>query len=124
MAKIDVEMKRPLPNPLIADVTRRHFFQQSSLGLGIAALSSLLSNDTDAAPNLNSSGVTHWAPKAKRVIYLFQSGGPSQMDLFDYKPQMNSLFDRERGQQFCSVALKLGQVRTASLPEPVQEVQS
>ncbi len=76
----------------LAQMTRRHFFQQSSFGLGVAALGSLLSRDgyASALPSL-----THIAPKAKRVIYLFQSGGPSQMDLFDHKPQMEPLFDTE-----------------------------
>lgn len=76
-------------------MTRRHFFGRSSAGLGIAALSSLLSQDSYAAPASLTADFTHFAPKAKRVIYLFQSGGPSQMDLFDHKPQMQNLFDAE-----------------------------
>ena len=79
----------------ITALTRRHFFQQSSFGLGLAALGSLLSRDGYAAPHSGASAITHLAPKAKRVIYLFQSGGPSQMDLFDCKPQMEPLFDKE-----------------------------
>ncbi len=67
-------------------ITRRHFF--SRLGVGAAALSTLLNDESRAAtpPTGSLPGLPHFAPKAKRVIYLFQSGGPSQMDLFDYKP--------------------------------------
>ena len=57
-------------------LTRRHFFGRTSQGVGIAALSSLLGGNLQAAA------------KAKRVIFLFQSGGPSQMELFDYKPRL------------------------------------
>ncbi|MDA1050672.1 MAG: DUF1501 domain-containing protein [Planctomycetota bacterium] len=68
--------------------TRRQFFGQ--LGLGSAALASLLNAEADAAAEPTRVGglpeLPHFAPKAKRVIYLFQSGAPSQMDLFDFKP--------------------------------------
>lgn len=74
------------------DLTRRHFFSRASTGIGIAALGNLLAKDLGAAathPGL--PGVPHFAPKAKRVIYLFQSGGPAQMDLFDPKPGLRDL---------------------------------
>jgi hypothetical protein len=67
-------------NPL----TRRHFLTQA--GLGATALSALM-NDSSAA--------THFTAKAKRVIYLFQSGAPSQMDLFDPKPGLQARFDQD-----------------------------
>src|ERR1051325_3544876 len=72
-------------------LTRRHFFGRS--GLGLAALATLLSEQGTAAERRAEStgglpGVPHFKAKAKRVIYLFQSGAPSQMDLFDYKPQL------------------------------------
>jgi hypothetical protein len=70
------------------DVTRRHFFSLSSTGIGIAALGSLLERDLSAAA---MPGLPHFPPKAKRVIFLHQSGGPAQMDLFDYKPQLQKL---------------------------------
>src|SRR5580765_1111495 len=77
------------------DITRRHFFSRSSTGIGIAALGSLLAQDGFAAAETNATGglpgLPHFAPKAKRVIFLHQSGGPSQMDLFDYKPGMRKL---------------------------------
>lgn len=65
--------------------TRRHFFGKAATGIGVAALASIL-NAKDRTGGL--SGLPHFAPKAKRVIYLFQSGGPSQMELFDYKPRL------------------------------------
>lgn len=70
-------------------ITRRHFFSRSSKGIGAAALASLLAKDSTAASAL--PGLPHFAPKAKRVIYLFQHGAPSQLDLFDYKPDLNKV---------------------------------
>src|SRR3954454_15995313 len=67
-------------------MTRRHFFERTSAGLGIAALASLFQEEMRADGMM--PGLPHFAAKAKRVIYLFQSGAPSQMDLFDYKPQL------------------------------------
>ncbi|MCI0387848.1 MAG: DUF1501 domain-containing protein, partial [Acidobacteria bacterium] len=86
-------------------ITRRHFFKEYGIGLGSIALASLL-NDEPLAKNSQSAirnrhpelaaipspaGLPHFAPKAKRVIYLFQSGGPSQLDLFDPKPKLSGL---------------------------------
>jgi hypothetical protein len=71
-------------------VTRRHFFGRLSTGLGTVALASLLNRDLFAAPG-GLKGLPHFKPRAKRVIYLFQSGAPSQMDLFDYKPTLDKL---------------------------------
>jgi len=68
-------------------LTRRHFFGRASTGIGVAALASLLDEELLAASDA-LPGLPHFAPKAKRVIYLFQSGAPSQMDLFDYKPRL------------------------------------
>src|SRR5262245_56529439 len=76
-------------------LTRRHFFGRAALGLGTAALASLLDRDCfTPAANAQSEGLPglpHFPSKAKRVIYLFQSGAPSQMDLFDYKPRLHDL---------------------------------
>jgi hypothetical protein len=82
-------------------LTRRHFFGRAASGVGVGALASLLHKDA-AAKGLE--GIPHHAPKAKRIIYLFQSGGPSQMDLFDYKPglaqrQGSEIPDSVRGGQ-------------------------
>jgi hypothetical protein len=69
--------------------TRRHFFGRTATGIGIAALSNLLSSDMVSADDLAGvPGLPHFSPTAKRVIYLFQHGAPSQLDLFDYKPAL------------------------------------
>ena len=70
-------------------LTRRTFFKSSSLGIGSAALASLLASDAQASAGL--SGLPHFPAKAKRVIYLFQHGAPSQLDLFDYKPDLQKV---------------------------------
>jgi hypothetical protein len=81
------------------DITRRHFFSRGATGIGIAALGSLLAQDGFAASQTNAAGglagLPHFAPKAKRVVFLHQSGGPSQMDLFDYKPSLDKLSGSE-----------------------------
>ena len=77
---------------------RRHFLQKMGLGIGGLALGSLMDpmglNSGQTASDLLQAGpvhLPHFAPKAKRIIYLFQSGGPSQLDLFDYKPKLNEM---------------------------------
>ena len=79
------------------EINRRHFLSKAGLSIGGLALASL-SNPLNVLGNVNnvigssdSIGGRHFAPKAKRVIYLFQSGGPSQHDLFDYKPLLNKM---------------------------------
>jgi hypothetical protein len=78
-------------------LTRRHFFGRASTGIGVAALATLLNDDLRAAPASERNaigglkGLPHFPPRARRVIYLFQSGAPSQMDLFDFKPKLQSL---------------------------------
>ena len=90
-------------------MNRRDFFSRFALGLGGVALSGLLRRDAFAAaptanPYAGIGGFPNFTPRAKRVIYLFMSGGPSQMDLFDYKPALNKLNGQElpasvRGEQ-------------------------
>ena len=63
-------------------IARRWFLQQCGVGLGSAALASLMAQDGHAA------APTDFAPKAKRVIFLFQAGAPSHLELFDYKPEL------------------------------------
>ncbi|MGC3947665.1 MAG: DUF1501 domain-containing protein [Chryseolinea sp.] len=75
-------------------VTRRHFLGKMSLGIGSVALGSLLIPDLfkggeDGMSQL--AGLPHFAPKAKRIIYLFQNGAPSQLESFDYKPLLNKM---------------------------------
>jgi hypothetical protein len=90
-------------------VTRRHFFKECGVGLGSIALASLLKKDAQANPqqsttrNLQSPLAPkqpHHAPKAKRVIYLFNSGGPSQLDMFDYKPSLEKYNGKPVPQEF------------------------
>jgi len=81
---------------------RRHFLAKGSHLLGGAALASLLGQQATAAPTFARTTpdherfvAPHFAPKAKRVIYLHMVGGPSQIDLFEEKPKMKDMFDKE-----------------------------
>lgn len=82
-------------------LTRRHFFGQATAGLGLPALSMLLGNGWTGAAQPQAKvaaglpGLPHFAPKAKRAIYLFMSGAPSQLDMFDYKPKLEPMFDKD-----------------------------
>ncbi len=69
-------------------ITRRHFLGRTSLGIGSVALASLLD------PRLLTAA-PHFAPKAKRVIWLTQAGAPSQLETFDYKPGLAAMFDKD-----------------------------
>jgi hypothetical protein len=90
---------------MFIDSLNRRTFLQSSTGLGLAALASLMNPaQAAAADNGALSGLPHFAPKAKRIIYLFQSGAPSQMDLFDPKPQM-----QERYNEDLPASIRMGQ---------------
>jgi hypothetical protein len=73
----------------LPQVSRRTFLSQAGLGLGGLGLGGLAAADLLAAEDHGVLGQPHFAPRAKRVIYLFMSGGPSQLDLFDYKPLLN-----------------------------------
>ncbi|MCI0336092.1 MAG: DUF1501 domain-containing protein [Acidobacteria bacterium] len=92
-------------------MTRRHFFSRFGLGIGTAALASLLKENgyatalfqsNDAKPGLPD--LPHFTPKAKRVIFLYQAGGPSQLELFDSKP----LLEKQRGQNLPE-SIRMGQ---------------
>ena len=78
----------------ISAVTRRHFFGQAGLGLGTAAVTSLFPHSTCGAAD-GLSGLPHFAPRAKRAIYLFMAGAPCQVDMFDYKPKMKEMYDQD-----------------------------
>lgn len=112
-------------------MTRRQLFGRASLGLGTAALSRLLAmgglgglaglaGAFDGQTNHGLPGFPNFAPKAKRVIYLFMSGGPSQLDLWDYKPKLNDLFNADlpdavrRGQRITTMTS--GQTRFPIAP--------
>lgn len=84
-----------------AELTRRHFFGRGSLGLGTAACAGLFAAELTHAESEKNPGVGgtlssfHYPPRAKRIVYLFMSGGPSQIDLFDHKPLLNDHNGRE-----------------------------
>ncbi len=104
-------MNGPDPTPAegALQLNRRHFFGRTSLGLGSMALASLLAGEAGAGENEGAADVArqpaakadpayrgilaapHHPPRARRVIYLFMSGGPSQLDLFDHKPLLNRM---------------------------------
>src|SRR3954468_23678874 len=84
-----MDSRKDLPS----STTRRYFLERAGIGIGATALAELLRGDLVAQEAAASAtgglaGLPHFAPKAKRVIYMFQSGAPSQLDLFDYKPQL------------------------------------
>ncbi|OYP33932.1 DUF1501 domain-containing protein [Rhodopirellula sp. MGV] len=77
--------------------TRRQLFGRGALGVGTAALANLFGDSAraDQRPTAKEHGGLHHAPKAKSVIYLFMSGGPSQLDLWDYKPLLEKKFSEQ-----------------------------
>ncbi len=79
------------------NINRRHFLSKLSLGLGSVALGSLLIPDLFSSADEEAiiSGLPHFAPKAKRIIYLFQNGAPSQLDLFDHKPMLQKMHGKD-----------------------------
>ncbi len=109
-------------------VNRRNFFSKSALGIGSLALSSMLSPDQSelkANSAKNTGGILkklHHPVKAKRVIYLFQSGGPSQLDLFDYKPLLNEQHGKElpasvrKGQRLTTMSANQASLPMAGSP--------
>jgi hypothetical protein len=77
----------------LQEQTRRHFFRQCGVGVGAMALADLVASSANAEPSGNplAPKPPHFPPRAKRVIYLFMAGGPSQLDMFDHKPALNRL---------------------------------
>jgi hypothetical protein len=104
------------------NLTRRHFFQQGSHAVGWAALASLMGGQAGAADatKQRAASLQHFAGKAKHVIYLHMVGGPSQMDLWDYKPVMQDWYDKDlpdsirRGQRLTTMTS--GQARFPIAP--------
>lgn len=95
---------RELENHVHEQLSRRNFLSKTSLGLGAAAMASLLNADNSLAKKVGEKGAEaaglpighpHFPPKAKRVIYLFQSGAPSQLELFDYKPKLEEMWGKD-----------------------------
>lgn len=93
----EIRMTKPL-SEFANQLTRRHFFGRAESVVGLAALSALLERDGLAGPQgaaEASAFAPHFAPRAKRVIYLFQSGGPSHLELFDHKPRLREFHGTE-----------------------------
>jgi hypothetical protein len=108
-------------NPLIERaqlLSRRHFFGRSAAGIGTAALASLFARDATAAPKVvgGLKGLPHFAPKAKRVIYLFQNGAPTHVDLFDYKPELT----KQKGKQIPDSVVKNARFSTMTSGQTVR----
>jgi hypothetical protein len=93
-------MLTPPQHNILRDITRRHFFQQCPLAIGALGLASLMNGDASAAPETKLPRGTHHAPKAKNVIYLFMAGGPSQLELWDYKPKLIELNGQQIPQSY------------------------
>ena len=91
----------PIARAMAAEETRRRFFARGAQGIGALALASLLSERARAAgPAPDKAfgglpGLPHFAPKAKRCIYLHLVGAPPQMETYDYKPKMQDMFDKD-----------------------------
>jgi hypothetical protein len=85
-----MKLTRELHTELARHLSRRWFFRDCGVGLAGLAFASLFGHETRAAPTLNplAPRQPHYAPKARRVIYLFMAGAPSHLDLFDYKPEL------------------------------------
>ena len=85
------------PAQHLGELTRRHFFSRCAVGLGGIALASMMQDrrlygaTMPALPDPMAPRSGHHAPKAKNIIYLFMAGGPSQLELFDYKPKLIDL---------------------------------
>ena len=79
-------------NTHFSPLNRRNFLKSTAAGLGSFALTSMLTQDASAGVHVPGH---HFAPKAKRIIFLFMSGGPSQHDLFDYKPMLRKFHKKE-----------------------------
>jgi len=110
-------------HPILAmqrEMTRRHLLRHSAAGIGMAAVGSLLSRDGYAdEPNASAgalAGLPHFAPKAKRVIYLLMSGAPSQLDLFESKPMVHKM----RGDEL-PASVQMGQRLTTMTASQAQK---
>lgn len=90
----------PIAGEMYQEETRRRFFAKTARGIGALALASLLGEDKSFAATKDPligalPGMPHFAPKAKRCIYLHLVGSPPQQETFDYKPKMEEMFDKE-----------------------------
>ena len=89
-------LQTPEFSELNKKLDRRNFLSKTAGGLGALALSGLLSNSVDAksTEQLIMNALPKIAPKAKRVVYLFMAGGPSQFETFDFKPKLLNMFGK------------------------------
>lgn len=123
-------------NKIHNQINRREFLTKTSLGLGTMALSNLFGNPTPQFGNhpISSSnslgglpGLPHFQPKAKRIVYLFMSGGPSQMDLYDYKPNLRKMHGQElpnsvrQGQRLTGMSAGQSAIPIAASPFEFQQ---
>lgn len=76
---------------VLREQTRRHFFENCAVGAGAIGLAALMQEEQRAQAGPSALGKTHHPPKAKNVIFLFMAGGPSQLELFDFKPKLQEL---------------------------------
>jgi len=115
----------PGPNaPATRATSRRRFLERAGGGFGMAALASLLKQDSLLASPLTSSRITnplapqatHFAPRAKRVIFLFMSGGPSHVDLFEPKPELVRLGGQPIPESFGSFKTRRNVAKNKLLP--------
>jgi hypothetical protein len=100
-------------------LSRRHFFGRTATGIGTAALASLLAQNAPAADRKRVgglAGVPHFPAKAKRVIYLFQNGAPTHVDLFDYKPELT----KQKGKQIPDSVVKGARFSTMTSGQTVR----
>ena len=98
--------------------TRRDFIQKSAFGLGALGLASLINPLGLGASNPSPLplGGTHFAPRAKRIIYLYMTGAPSQIDLFDYKPKLEKHHGQNLPPGFLSDRIPATSATQATLP--------
>lgn len=82
------------------EVNRRTFLKRSGVGIGAAAFSSLLGRETAAMPFSSSNSMPHLPPRIKRVIFLCMAGGPSHLETFDYKPELDRLSGKPMPESF------------------------
>jgi len=108
-------------------VNRREFFGKSATGIGVAALASLLGEDAQASSDEIPAALSHFAPKAKRVIVLFQNGAPSHLELFDHKPQLTKMHGQPvppsymAGKRFSTMSAAADQRKLLSAIEPFKQ---
>jgi hypothetical protein len=117
---------RSAARPSLRAITRRHFFEQTSFGIGGLALASLMDTGVLASPSAQTVAAPgarralDFPAKAKRVIYLFMAGAPSQLDLFDPKPVLTKHDGQEIPEELMGIEIDRTVVAVAVVEMPVQ----